>query len=39
MFVVMFAVVGEESVMESEQKAKVTSKFMNVSSHLCCVDY
>lgn len=36
---IMFVVAGEESVMEANSTAKVTSKFMNVSlnwHHMAC---
>jgi len=39
MFVLMLAVTTEEAVMETEPRAKVTSKFVNVSLNGFHVNY
>ena len=38
-FVIIFAVANEESVTETEPRAKVTGKFMNVSLNICHMEY
>jgi len=38
-FVIIFAVAGEELVTETEPRAKTTSKFMNVSLNWCDMKY